>query len=202
MTTEQGYLLFDTAIGRCAIAWNANGIRAIALPEPGEQQLCERIGNGAQPQPEHCAPAPIRSGVQRMQALLDGAADDLCDLQLDMSGLSDFHRRVYARTRAIPPGQIIRYGELARDIGMPGAAQAVGQALGANPFPIVVPCHRVVAAASLGGFSASGGAQTKRRMLLIEGALIQGELVLQAGAASDPAQAQGKLIAAKARSAG
>ncbi len=88
-----------------------------------------------------------------------------------MERVPEFNRRVYAVARAVPPGETITYGEIAERIGERGAAQAVGQALGRNPFPIVVPCHRVLAAdGGLGGFSAHGGVATKRRMLAIEGA--------------------------------
>ena len=86
-----------------------------------------------------------------------------------MEGVAGFHRRVYDAARAIPPGKTLAYGEIAERIGAPGAARAVGQALGRNPFPIVVPCHRVLAAGGkIGGFSAHGGTATKRRMLAIE----------------------------------
>ena len=104
-------------------------------------------------------------------ALLRGEPRDLGAIDLDMSGIPEFPRRVYAVARAIPPGQTVTYGDVAARLGEPGAARAVGQALGRNPFAIIVPCHRVVAAGGrLGGFSANGGAATKRRILAIEGA--------------------------------
>ena len=85
---------------------------------------------------------------------------------------SDLHRDVYAEARRILPGRTRTYGELAQDLGKPGAARAVGQALGANPFVLVVPCHRVLAAGGkLNGFSAHGGIRTKQRLLEIEGAM-------------------------------
>ncbi len=92
-----------------------------------------------------------------------------------MDGVPEFHRRVYEAARAIPPGNTLSYGDIAKRAGVPGAARAVGQALGRNPFPIVVPCHRVLAAGGkIGGFSAQGGVETKRRMLEIEGAPLNG----------------------------
>jgi methylated-DNA-[protein]-cysteine S-methyltransferase len=104
-----------------------------------------------------------------MVSLLDGEPSDLRSLELDESGLDDFRRRVYAATRAVGPGTTATYGEVARTIGEPGAARAVGAALAQNPFPIIVPCHRVLAASgALHGFSAPGGIATKRRMLEIE----------------------------------
>ena len=106
-----------------------------------------------------------------MAALLEGRRDQLLDIELDLDDIGPFERSVYEVTRAIPPGETLTYGEVARRIGEPGAARAVGQALGANPLPIVIPCHRVLGAGGqLVGFSANGGTETKRRMLLIEGA--------------------------------
>jgi methylated-DNA-[protein]-cysteine S-methyltransferase len=104
-----------------------------------------------------------------MTALLQGESDDLRDVEVDLSGLAPFQRQVYEFVRTIPPGHAMTYGQVAEAVGAPGGAQAVGRAMGHNPVPIVVPCHRVVAAGGrLGGFSAPGGAQTKRRMLTIE----------------------------------
>jgi len=113
----------------------------------------------------------VRAGVAGIVALLAGERRDLREIVLDDRALDDFRRRVYAATRAIGPGETATYGEIARAIGDPGAARAVGAALGSNPFPIIVPCHRVLAAdGALHGFSAPGGLATKRRMLEIEGA--------------------------------
>jgi methylated-DNA-[protein]-cysteine S-methyltransferase len=111
----------------------------------------------------------VAAAIVRIQALLAGTRDDLADLPLELEGVPEFHRRVYAVARAIPPGEVLTYGEVARRLGEPGAARAVGQALGKNPFAPVVPCHRVLAAGGRsGGFSAEGGADTKLRMLEIE----------------------------------
>jgi methylated-DNA-[protein]-cysteine S-methyltransferase len=99
-------------------------------------------------------------------------ASDLISVELDMSGVPPFHRRVYQLIRTIPPGETMSYGEVATLLGSPGAARAVGQALRRNPFALVVPCHRVVAAGGrLGGFSANGGLATKVRLLALEAAL-------------------------------
>jgi O-6-methylguanine DNA methyltransferase len=116
-------------------------------------------------------PAKVQGAIADIQALLTGAPRALEDVELDMQGVPPFHRRVYIAARAIPPGRTCSYGEIATRIGAPGAARAVGQALGRNPFAIVVPCHRVLAAGGrTGGFSANGGVATKLRMLSIEGA--------------------------------
>ena len=169
-----GYALFDTAIGRCAIAWGERGITRCALPAASEEALRRHIAPGSAQAGEQPAPPAIAAAITRIVALLAGARDDLRDLVLDLDDIPEFQRRVFATARAIAPGDTITYGELARRLGTPGAARAVGQALGANPFPIVVPCHRIVAAnGRLGGFSAPGGARTKLRMLQIEGATSQ-----------------------------
>jgi methylated-DNA-[protein]-cysteine S-methyltransferase len=118
----------------------------------------------------------VQQAIARIRQLLAGAKDDLCDLPLALDGVPPFHQRVYEVTRAIPPGEVLTYGEVARRLGDPGASRAVGQALGKNPFAPVVPCHRVLAAGGRsGGFSAEGGAETKLRMLEIEKARFGGE---------------------------
>lgn len=107
--------------------------------------------------------------MYRIVALLSGKKTVLSSIPLDMRGLPPFHVKVYQAARLIGPGETLSYGEVAERVGSPGAARAVGQALSRNPFAIVVPCHRVLAAnRKIGGFTASGGVTTKRRMLLIE----------------------------------
>jgi methylated-DNA-[protein]-cysteine S-methyltransferase len=105
-------------------------------------------------------------------ALLDGDRRDLIDIPLDFDdSVPEFHRRVYEVARTIGPGRTLSYGEIAARVGEPDAARAVGQALGRNPIPIIVPCHRVLAAnGGTGGFSAPGGTATKLQLLAIEGA--------------------------------
>ena len=113
--------------------------------------------------------------MARIVALLNGMPDDLADVLIDLAGVPAFDRRVYAVARSILPGATLTYGEVALRLGEPHAARAVGQALGANPWPIVVPCHRVLAAGGkAGGFSAPGGLRTKLRLLQIEGAVLGG----------------------------
>src|SRR5215207_852874 len=163
-----GYTLFETALGSCGIAWGSRGIAAVQLPYADERALparMRRFGTESPPPPD------VRRAIGEIVALLAGEPRDLSSVALDMERVPEFNRRVYAVARAIPPGETLTYGEVAERIGERGAAQAVGQALGRNPFPIVVPCHRVLAAGGgLGGFSAPGGATTKRRLLAIEGA--------------------------------
>lgn len=164
--------LFETSLGPCAIAWGKGGILAVQLPEASPRATISRLRREV---PGSCAATPppaIQAAIEAIQALLAGEKRDLSDLPLDMSRIPDFHRRVYEVARAIPPGRTLTYGEVAARLGETGAARAVGQALGRNPFVIVVPCHRVVAAGGgYGGFSAPGGVETKRRLLRIEGAL-------------------------------
>src|SRR5262249_30022371 len=101
---------------------------------------------------------------------LGGRLRPLDDVAIDTRALPDFHRRVYDVLRAVPVGETIGYGELATRVGAPRAARGVGQAVARNALPIVVPCHRVLSAGGrVGGFSAYGGVETKRRILAIEG---------------------------------
>jgi len=166
-----GFILFDTALGRCGIAWGPHGIVAVQLPEEDEQSLRTRTRRAVPAGHESPPPADVARAIEAITALLAGEALDLADVVLDMEHVPEFSRRVYAVARTVAPGATITYGEIAARIGERGAAQAVGRALGRNPFPIVVPCHRVLAAGGeLRGFSAHGGVATKRRMLAIEGA--------------------------------
>ena len=170
-----GYRLFDTALGRCGIAWAPGGIQAVQLPEASDDATRTRLFCNA---PAQCAgggqpaPAAVQAAIDGVQALLAGEPRDLRDVALDQSRLSPFQQRVYDITRRIPPGTTMEYADVARALGEPGGARAVGRALGMNPFAPVVPCHRVLARGGQpGGFSAQGGAATKLRMLAIEGAL-------------------------------
>ena len=116
---------------------------------------------------------PSSYAIARMVALLEGAAIDLSDILLDLAEVSEFQRSVYAIAREIPPGRTLTYGDIARQLGDLALSREVGQALGRNPCPIIVPCHRVLAAGDRpGGFSANGGVETKLRMLAIEGAVV------------------------------
>ena len=124
-------------------------------------------------------PQVVVDAIHGVQALLRGEALSLLDIDLDMRGVPEFACKVYALTRAIAPGETRTYGELARDLGDVNLSRAVGQALGANPFAPIVPCHRILAAGDKsGGFSAHGGAEQKLRMLAIEGACPGGTLPL------------------------
>lgn len=172
------YALFPTALGHCGIAWGAQGLTGVQLPETDEVATRARMAKRFPQCGEGDAPPEVRTAMIAITALLAGHPTEPTDLRhlvLDMEGVPPFHQRVYELARRIAPGETITYGELARQLGEPGAARAVGQALGANPFAPVVPCHRILAAnARSGGFSASGGVDTKLRMLLIERARFNG----------------------------
>ncbi|HWA46228.1 MAG TPA: methylated-DNA--[protein]-cysteine S-methyltransferase [Hypericibacter adhaerens] len=171
--TDQGYTLFDTAIGRCALGWNRQGVVALQLPEPSDAATRARLRR-RHPGLEQASPPPaIEQAIAAIVALLEGKPSDLSFVALDMTPVPAFNRRVYEIARRIPPGRTRTYGEIAIELGDRALARDVGQALGQNPFAIIVPCHRVMGAnGKLTGFSANGGIETKLRMLGIEGAQI------------------------------
>ena len=174
--TDHGVALFETAVGPCGIAWGPDGILGVQLPEGDAARTRARLARRF-PQAREAAPSEaVHAAMAAIQALLRGEARDLSEVALDWAGIGPFERRVYEVARAIRPGATLTYGEVAARIGEgPLAARDVGQALGRNPFPIVVPCHRVVAAGGKsGGFSAPGGAVTKLKLLRIEGAKAAG----------------------------
>ena len=163
---------FETILGRCAVAWSNAGITGVFLPQPTGRSLPATVQADD-------VPAFVRHAIHGMTAVLAGERLDLRDIRLDERGIDAFRRAVYGATRTIPAGTTRTYGEIAEAIGRPLGARDVGAALGRNPFPIVVPCHRVVAAnGALTGFSAPGGITTKRRMLELEGAPGYGQLRL------------------------
>ncbi|GAB2972566.1 methylated-DNA--[protein]-cysteine S-methyltransferase [Amycolatopsis acidiphila] len=169
--TAQGFAVFPTAIGHCGIAWSERGVVSVRLPDGSAGLTRARLLANFPGATETEPPEHVQQAIAEIVALLHGESRDLAEIRLDLNGVPDFHRRVYEVARAILPGKTLTYGDVANLLGMPGSAQAVGQALGRNPFPIVVPCHRVLGAnGRMVGFSAPGGVETKRRMLVIEGA--------------------------------
>jgi methylated-DNA-[protein]-cysteine S-methyltransferase len=182
MTT--GLALFATAIGSCGIAWTTTAAGEIAicgvqLPEASNAATTSRLAR-QHPDAELTTPPPaVATVIERVVGLLDGAPDDLRDIAVDLDGVPQFSRQVLDLTREVGPGQTTTYGEIATKLGAPGAAQQVGQALGHNPVPLIVPCHRVLGAGNkLVGFSAAGGVITKLRLLDIEGAEPDGQPAL------------------------
>jgi methylated-DNA-[protein]-cysteine S-methyltransferase len=169
--SDLGFTLFETAIGCCGIVWSERGVVGVQLPERSEDATRHRLqrrfpaAHGATPLTD------IQRAIDDIVALLGGELRDLTYVAIDTAGMADFNRRVYDIARTIPPGATLSYGEIAERLGDRGLARDVGQALGQNPFPVVVPCHRVLAAGvRVGGFSAPGGIVTKLRLLTIEGA--------------------------------
>jgi methylated-DNA-[protein]-cysteine S-methyltransferase len=171
--TTLGFCLFDTAIGACAVAWSERGLTGVQLPEADPARARTRMARRFPDAVEQTPPGEAREAIADITALVGGEPRDLAAIRLDMDGLAEFPRGAYAVARTIPPGQTLTYGQIATRLGDPNAARAVGEAMGRNPFPIVVPCHRVLAAGGrLGGFSANGGVAAKLRLLEIEGAQI------------------------------
>jgi methylated-DNA-[protein]-cysteine S-methyltransferase len=164
------FVLFDTPIGRCGIAWDGDVIEGTMLPEQRVADTRRRMLDRFDGASEGAPPPAIRDAMDRMVASLRGEADDLVDVPLDLDTLPPFRRKVLEVVRTIPAGETLSYGDVAVAVGSPGAARAVGQALGRNPFPIVIPCHRVLAAGGrIGGFTAAGGVSVKAKMLTAEG---------------------------------
>jgi len=164
-----GFTIFDTALGACGLAWGPDGVTRVLLPDGGEDKLRARLQRRF-PQASEAAPPPeIVRIVADIVALMQGEARDFSYVALDLAGIPDFNRRVFDIARTVPAGQTLTYGQIATRLGDKLLARDVGQALGQNPFPIIVPCHRVLAASGKsGGFSAPGGVTTKMRMLSIE----------------------------------
>jgi len=169
--SESGFALFDTAIGSCAIAWGKRGLLGVQLPEGDAARTRARMRRRYPTAGESSPPGDVKRAIDGIVSLIGGEAIDFSAVALDMERLPAFHRRVYEVARTISCGATLTYGDIAKRLGVPGEAREVGDALGKNPFPIIVPCHRVLAAGGkLGGFSAPGGVATKRRLLAIEGA--------------------------------
>lgn len=170
---DNHYLLFETALGCCGIAWNACGVSAVSFPADDEDKVRARLLRHAPGAAKAETPPPE---VMRLKddivALLAGERRDFDGAGLDYSGLADFDRQVYAHALEIKHGETKTYGDIARAMGDVSLSRRVGQSLGRNPFPIIVPCHRVVGAGgTMTGFSAPGGTDAKRRILKIEGAI-------------------------------
>jgi methylated-DNA-[protein]-cysteine S-methyltransferase len=164
----QRYCVFETALGACGIAWSDRGLTQVRLPEPDaagvERRLRKRSGASASD------PAPVADVIAEIRRYFAGGRVEFTSVALDLSGADPFDRAVYDAARSIGWGRTTTYGELACQIDAPEAARDVGQALGRNPLPLIVPCHRIVAKGKgLGGFSAPGGVATKIRLLRLEG---------------------------------
>ena len=172
------YCLFETPLGACGIAWrepadSGSGpiLTAVQLPEDTPKRTESRIARKAGSAKPSAPPPEIAKIIEKIRRHLQGEMQDFRGIAVDLSGVEAFAREVYGAAREIPAGQTRTYGEIAKSLGQPSAAQEVGQALSQNPIPIIVPCHRVSAAnGKLGGFSAPGGRATKLKLLALEGA--------------------------------
>ena len=179
------YTLFETDFGFCGVAWSDAGLVRLQLPERDKQATEARLirhweGSATPP------PAPIAGAIEELARYFSGEAVTFAKVPLDLSATQAFHRTIYDATLKIGWGQTKTYGALAAECGSPGAARAVGQAMGRNPIPIIIPCHRVLAAGQrMGGFSAYGGTLAKERLLAMEGVYLDGGTPLLPGLFSD-----------------
>jgi methylated-DNA-[protein]-cysteine S-methyltransferase len=164
--------LFDTAIGECGVAWNARGLVGVQLPEKDRGQTELRLAVKCRSTRAADVPPWVQSVISDIQRYLAGQQVDFSAVTVDLGGIDDFRQKLYAALRAIGFGRTVTYGELAKQVGLTGweGARDVGEAMGKNPVPIVIPCHRVLAAGNKpGGFSAYGGTGTKQKLLALEG---------------------------------
>ena len=168
---SNNFAIFDSAIGACGIVWNARGVAGVQIHDGTEaatrSRLLRRFAGAQEAKP----PAHVQQAIDGVVALLRGEKRDLNEVTIDTEELPEFNRKVYVIARTIPPGSTLTYGEIAERLGDKLLAREVGQALGQNPIPLIVPCHRVLAAGGkTGGLSAPGGVVSKLRLLTIEGA--------------------------------
>jgi methylated-DNA-[protein]-cysteine S-methyltransferase len=180
MTTEAATVhhhIFDTAIGPCGVAWTARGLVGVQLPEKDgaatERRLAAKAASAGAAEP----PPSVAAVVADIKRYLAGEPVDFSNVAVDLSNLDPFRQRLYETMRSLPWGRTTTYGELARQLGSTDweGARDVGEAMGRNPVPVVIPCHRVLAAGGkLGGFSAHGGAKTKAKLLALEGVHLDG----------------------------
>jgi methylated-DNA-[protein]-cysteine S-methyltransferase len=177
---REHYCVFDTALGTCGIAWSERGVTRFQLPE-ANRSMTERRLKGRAPSASAAEPPPsIQQAIDAVRRYAAGERIDFSSVALDLRGLEPFNRTVCETARAVGWGETTTYGALAERAGVPGEARDVGQAMGHNPVPLIVPCHRVLAAGNkVGGFSAYGGTATKERMLALEGVRLgDGQLAL------------------------
>jgi methylated-DNA-[protein]-cysteine S-methyltransferase len=166
----RGYTIFDTAIGRCGIAWGDLGIIGVQLPEVRELDTRKRLFHLYPEARELRPPVNVEAAIEGIAMLLRGGVSDLSDVTLDMTGIPAFNQRVYAFARSIPRGESRTYADVASALRASGATHSVAQAIARNPFMIIVPCHRVLEAGHYAdNISPNGGVISKRRLLSIEG---------------------------------
>lgn len=167
--SAQHFAIFDTALGHCGLVWTSRGIAGVNLPEGSEEKTRARVKRRF-PEAEEAAASPeIQKIIDEVIALIAGEKIDFSHVTLDHEPLPEFSNRVYEIVRTIPIGHTLTYGDIAKRLGDVSLSREVGRAMGKNPTPIIMPCHRVVAASGkTGGFSAPGGVDTKMTLLSIE----------------------------------
>jgi DNA-3-methyladenine glycosylase II len=176
---QKAWITFSTALGVCGCSWSERGLTSFALPEKSttsvEKSLRSATGNlKVSATPATALPVWIKSLIKRVQAHLAGKPQDFSAVPVYVETATDFMQSVYSAAQQIPAGTVLTYAELAAHIGKPGAVRAVGTALGKNPIPLIIPCHRIVASSGkLGGFSAPGGVGTKVTLLACEGVSLE-----------------------------
>ena len=176
------YAMFDTAVGRCALVWRGDKLTRVLLPSESDDATRTSIKRRMANAKETAAPAFVETIIAKIARLCAGNTVSFEDAPLDRSGLEPLANRIYDILLQVPFGETTTYGAIAEELGDKNLSRAVGAAMGANPFPIIIPCHRVTGAGGkMGGFTAPGGAETKRRLLEIEGAFSAGKLPLFGG---------------------
>jgi methylated-DNA-[protein]-cysteine S-methyltransferase len=162
------FCLIETKLGTFGLGWTADGIARTALPDENVERTEKRMRQGGATPGE--PPEDVAAVAERIVGYAEGARDDFRDVSLDLSGIPTFRRSAYVAARRVGYGLTTTYGEIANKIGDLSQARAVGSAMAENPIPLIIPCHRVLAVAGTGGFSAPGGVDTKLRLLALENA--------------------------------
>ncbi|MBY8917403.1 methylated-DNA--[protein]-cysteine S-methyltransferase [Nitratireductor sp. L1-7-SE] len=169
--TSSAYHVFETAFGFCGAGWSEAGLARFILPTP-EAEPVERLLKQRLPVSRAAQPAGAMADlVAAAQRYFDGSQESFSSVPLDLSGVSPFHHALYTAMRRLAYGETTTYGALCESVGFPKATRETGAAMGQNPVPLIIPCHRVLAAGGrIGGFSAHGGITTKQKMLALENA--------------------------------
>jgi methylated-DNA-[protein]-cysteine S-methyltransferase len=165
-----GHAVFQTELGFMGIAWSAAGLTRLCLPQGNRESVERRLLRLDGPVPAGERPCWVRDLIDAIRSYASGETVDFSAVPVDLGGVDDFRLAIYAAARKLAFGEVTTYGELARRAGHPTMARETGAALGTNPAPLVIPCHRIMAAGGkIGGFSAPGGSATKEKMLTLEG---------------------------------
>lgn len=171
---QTGFFLLNTRFGPAGLAFSAKGIRLFCLPDTEERRILTRLQKLTGTDEPISPHGNTAAGADLLRRYFDGEKVDFTGVALDLDGVPGAFLPIYAQARKLSWGELITYGALANTLGMPGGARLVGQAMGANPVPVVIPCHRIVAGSGkLGGFSAPGGSRTKRQLLEMERARLR-----------------------------